>query len=266
MSTTPKDIAFNNASKNRDHNIFTEEFYGGADTFIYINDERYENISGLSYEIRETVKPIYGYSSRIFDDLAVGTRIVQGVIKVPVKNRGEIDRLTDDSNSGYNELVNEGTINVPDWVYKYNPLTSTETAVANNNIKYDNSNTNRARIADVQTALIKTKSAPDNLVVNGVLDFNTKYAIANYKKDNQLTVNTKCDLELENRLLYSTDNIGYAKKECNLRYSPSDDSESFYKVPAKSRLVAQDYADNDWILVQIDEGMKGYIKKGEISI
>ena len=104
MSTEPKDIAFNNASKNRDHNIFTEEYYGGADTFIYIDNERYENISALSFEVRETVKPIYSYASRIFDDLAVGTRIVQGVIKIPVKNEGPVDRLTADENDGYSVL------------------------------------------------------------------------------------------------------------------------------------------------------------------
>lgn len=263
MGTEPKDIAFSNASKNRDHNIFTEEFYGGADTFIYIDDERYENISALSFEIRETVKPIYSYASRIFDDLAVGTRIVQGVIKVPVKNEGPVDRITTDENNGYNELTNVGSINVPDWVYKYKPKSEDK---ANNNVKYINDNTNRARIANVQTALIKTKAAPANLVINGVVDFNTKLAIANYKKDQQLTVNTKCDLELENRLLSSEDNIGYAKSGCSLRYEPSDSSISLYTVPTRSRLVVQDYADDEWLLVQIDKGMKGYIKKGEIMI
>lgn len=265
MSTEPKDISFNNASKNRNHNIYTEEYYGGADTFIYI-DDNIEDISALSFEIRETVKPIYGYASRIFDDLAVGTRIVQGVIKVPVKNEGPADRLTTNNNSGYNELVNEGSINVPDWVYKYNPLNSDEVYAANNNIKYENVNTNRARIANVQDALIRKKLAPPNLVVNGILDFNTKLAIANYKKDQQLTVNTKCDLELENRLLSTTDNIGYAKAGCELRYYPSDESESLYSVPVSSRLLVQEYVDDTWVLVQIDKGMKGFIRKGEIRI
>lgn len=266
MSTEPKDIAFDNASINRDHNIYTEEYYGGADAFIYINGERCEGISALSFEVRETVKPIYSYASRIYDDLAVGTRIVQGMIKVPVKNRGPVDRITIDDNSGYNELSNEGTVDVPNWVYKYKPKIE-EITSANNNEQYENENTDRQTIANVQQALIqeaKEKGETTNVVVNGVNDFNTKMAIANYKKENNLTVNSNCDLELTNRLINSKDNLGKAAASCMLRYLPQDDAAAIGAIAENTKLVVQKYIDSTWLLVQVDQNVKGYIKRSEI--
>jgi hypothetical protein len=259
MSTTPKDIAFDNASKNRDHNIFTEEYYGGADTFIYIDGKRYEDISSLSFSVRETVKPIYGYASRRYDDLAVGTRIVQGMIRVPVKNEGPVDRLTDTSNSGSYRMTNEsGDISVPDWVYKYTPDTE---ALGTSNYAYQNVDVNRATVAAVQAKLAKLY---DGVEVNGYVDLPTKLAVADYKKTNNLVVNTNVDLDLQNRMgMTGNQYLATAKVDCKLRYSPSDTSNTFYDIDQGDTLVIQGFVDDTWILVQVKDGKKGYIKASE---
>ena len=114
--TSPKYIAFQNGGQDREHNIYTEEFFGGADTYIYINDKLYKDISAIQYSIREQKKPIYGYASRLYDDVANGVRIVQGLIKVPVRNTSLMESLTFSPTVRSNDVEN---INVPSWVYKY---------------------------------------------------------------------------------------------------------------------------------------------------
>lgn len=73
----------------REENLFLEEYYSGTDTKVYIDDEKQTEISHISYSLSEQLKPMYGYASRTWDDVAVGTRIVTGMIKVPIKNPEE---------------------------------------------------------------------------------------------------------------------------------------------------------------------------------
>lgn len=258
MSTKPKDIAFNNAAKDRDHNIFTEEYYGGADAFIYIDNKRSEDISSISFSVRETVKPIYGYASRRFDDLAIGTRIVQGMIRVPVKNEGPVDRLTDASNSGSIRMVNQGSIDVPDWVYKYTP---DKNELGSQNRAYTDVEANRGMVAAIQTRLAKTY---DDVNITGYVDLPTKLAIADYKKDKGLVVNTNVDLDLENRMNLQEDKfICQAISDIKLRYEPSDTSPTFCDIDRGSTLLIQGIVNDDWVLVQIKDGKKGYVKTTE---
>lgn len=70
----------------KNKNVFVEEYYSSTDTEIYIDDEAQTEIGYISYSIQEQLKPLYGYSSRTFDDVAVGNRIVSGVIKIPIRN------------------------------------------------------------------------------------------------------------------------------------------------------------------------------------
>ena len=259
MSTSPKDIAFNNASKNRDHNVFTEEYYGGADTFIYINGNMSEDISSVSFSVRETVKPIYGYASRRFDDIAIGTRIVQGMLRVPVKNPGAADKLTDTTNNGTIRMVNQSSdISVPDWVYKYTPDAET---LGSQNRAYTDVEANRSSVAAIQTILAKTYNDVD---VTGYVDLPTKLAIADYKKSNNLVVNTNVDLDLENRMgITENKYLAKAINDCQLRYTPSDSSSTFYKIKSGDTLLIQGDVDDTWILVQVNNGKKGYIKVTE---
>lgn len=70
----------------REENLFTEEYYSSTDTKIYIDDIEQTEISYISYSLQEQLKPIYGYASNTFDDVAIGNRIVTGVLKIPIKN------------------------------------------------------------------------------------------------------------------------------------------------------------------------------------
>lgn len=252
--TSPKTIAFNNASNDRDHNIYTEEFFGGADVFIYIDDDLYEDISAVQFSVSESVKPIYGYSSRRYDDLAIGTRIVQGVIKVPVRNTNADKYITNDyKDTRNNQLVNTGSANVPNWVYKYttdkNTLGTSEVVPQYNDVK-------SSTIAEVQHRL--------GVEVTGTNDLETQNAVAEYKKANDLEVNSNIDIVLLNRMSLSGDNVKNTTGNTELRYKPEETSPYFFTVPPKNRVVILEDVDDEWYYVQIDEGTTGYIKKSEV--
>ena len=200
MSSNPINIAYKNASQDRDYNLYTEEYFGGADTQIYIGDQLYDNIAAISFEVRETVKPIYGYSSRIYDDIAVGTRIVQGMIRIPVKNEGRQSEFVTNENSGYYSLYNDGTANVPDWVYKFVPDKT------GNDSYTINTNNDRGMVADIQSRL---RMAGKNIDVTGVIDFPTKMAIAEYKKESTDFICKKYNWE---DVVDQTESLYYTKK------------------------------------------------------
>lgn len=76
----------------REENLFVEEYYSGTDTKVYLNDgNEPAEIAYISFSVNEQLKPIYGYASRTFDDMAVGSRIVTGIFKMPIKNPSEQD-------------------------------------------------------------------------------------------------------------------------------------------------------------------------------
>lgn len=73
----------------REQNLFLEEYYCGTDTRILIDGKEQTEVSYISYNVGEQLKPLYGYTSRTWDDVAIGTRIVTGVLKVPINNKIE---------------------------------------------------------------------------------------------------------------------------------------------------------------------------------
>lgn len=176
-SKYPKNIAYKNTGQDRDYNIYTEEFLGGADTYIYINGELFNDISAIQYTVNEQQKPIYGYASRLYDDVASGIRIVQGAIKVPVRNTKHNESLTFVSDTEKNSRIVSSDI--PNWVYKYTPENSSE----------DNGEVSRSSsIYDVQNKLI---SLGYNVNPTGVLDSKTKIAILKHKKKIGKNINLK---------------------------------------------------------------------------
>lgn len=85
----PKDaltMKYNPKVNTREYNTFTEEYFAGADVALYLDGEVVTQISGLQYTVSEQQKPIFGYASRTFDDIAVGNRIVVGSFRVPISN------------------------------------------------------------------------------------------------------------------------------------------------------------------------------------
>ena len=55
-----------------------KRYYSTIDAEIYFNGEWVEDITNISWFITQNTKPLYGYNSYIFDDVAQGNRIING--------------------------------------------------------------------------------------------------------------------------------------------------------------------------------------------
>lgn len=61
---------------------FGFEYFCGANVLIRVGDMPILEATGLSLSIQESKRPIYGYSSRMFDAVAAGQVIVQGQLLI----------------------------------------------------------------------------------------------------------------------------------------------------------------------------------------
>ena len=57
---------------------FGYRYNAGANVVIAINDQAVFEAVGISYNVMDSVAPIYGYSSRLFDAVAPGQKLIQG--------------------------------------------------------------------------------------------------------------------------------------------------------------------------------------------
>ena len=57
---------------------FGYDYFCGANVYIKVNGQAAIEAAGISYQVQDSTSPIYGYSSRIFDAVAVGQKIVKG--------------------------------------------------------------------------------------------------------------------------------------------------------------------------------------------
>lgn len=227
-SKNPKNIAYTNKGQDRDHNIYTEEFLGGADTFIYVNGERYKDISAIQYSIREQVKPVYGYSSRVYDDIVSGVRIVQGVIKVPVRNTLQNESLTFVPTNEGRGINTVGA--APDWVYNYSPPIENE-----------------------------KKQSP---ISNEIPNSKSKINIINYKKESGMEINSKKDFGLGEEVK------GHVMLEgAFLKYEPKKNSLYSVGYIEKETLVKIIGSVSYYHLVEDDKNNKvGYVDKNKVGV
>ena len=76
------------SNKLLDYQLFPEEYFSGCDVSIYFGDTWVDEIVSLNFAMVEQLQPIYGYNSLVYDDMAKGTRIVQGSFRLNFKESG----------------------------------------------------------------------------------------------------------------------------------------------------------------------------------
>lgn len=105
----------------REKNLFVEEYYSSTDVQIKMEGEEQFEIGYIQYSLQEQLKPLYGYASRTFDDVAIGNRIVTGMFTVPIKNPegqttlDEILRTQEDTWTG-DDSYNDDQSNLQDAI------------------------------------------------------------------------------------------------------------------------------------------------------
>lgn len=61
---------------------FPQDYFSGCDIGINFENERMADVLSLQFTLQEQLRPVYGYSSRVYDTLAVGNRIVTGQVAI----------------------------------------------------------------------------------------------------------------------------------------------------------------------------------------
>lgn len=195
---------FTPTDQHREANLFTEEYYSSTDTHIYFNDAEQTEIGYIQYELQEQLKPVYGYNSRTFDDIIIGSRIVTGSFTVPIKNKektSDIGQINNTNNNSYN-IVTDNSID------NYNKQ---EEENLNNNIDWhgttDRSLSFTGNNKDKQNTLSYRNNIKNNISNKPLnVNINSKVNNANINsKVNSTISNEDIDYDILNKLI----SLGY---------------------------------------------------------
>lgn len=75
-------------------NNFGYEYFCGANVSVSFNGKMNTDVAGISYEVLDSSTPIYGYSSRLFDAVAPGQKLVRGSFVLNYKSyKGFINQV-----------------------------------------------------------------------------------------------------------------------------------------------------------------------------
>lgn len=266
-----------NSGDTREHNIFTEEYFSGADVAIYVNGEKLTHISGLSYQIQEQLKPIFGYASRTFDDVAIGNRIVVGMLRVPIHNpeensTREIEVIVDSVDEEVAEEAKKN--NYPGWVENalshLQPLSGSTWKASSNPSSAEESRLNSLQslegkefsdeLRKTQTQLLKLGYAVE---INGFYDTKTKGVVRQIQSDYNL--NQSGVLDTETLAVIQGLNTGsfanlFVAPDTAIRTGPGMTYPTITTLEQSTNVRILRTV-SDWFYVQLSNGTKGYISK-----
>ena len=243
----------------REENLFLEEYYSGTDTKVYLNGNIQSEISYISFSLNEQLKPIYGYASRTFDDMAVGSRIVTGVFKMPIKNPENQD--------SYETVVGTTTTSTLEEINNKNQA---EEEIKNNTewlVNTDNNSNNTYTNDIVFEYQNKLKQLGYDASDSGYYDAQTRTAIKKFQVDNNLYTlgtfdnNTKStidsELEMQNKDKRTVEETTYVHTGLTTNSGilcTIYPNEEFYLI--------QTYG--DFSLIRTNDGQEGYIETAKI--
>ena len=252
-----------------EENLFTEEYYSSTDTKIFMDDVEQSEISYISYSLREQLKPIYGYSSYTFDEMAIGNRIVTGTFKVPIKNPN--------AQTQQEEIMKANNLQITDFIQEYND----EQQTIMDNVAWIAPN------GDVVNVENKISSGSNEffeykakLIYLGYdLDYNSDYStvsnqIKEFQKDNSLYAHGLFTAETMNEIDRKISEKGLSSmhlpEDTKIYLIPSNKS-SYHKIlkpqDAYIKSMIKD-SDNNEIayIITKEEGIEGYVYIKEVDV
>lgn len=239
-----------------EENLFIEEYYSSTDTKIYMDDIEQSEIAYINYSLQEQLKPIYGYASRTFDDVAVGNRIVTGMFKVSIKNpeaQTSMDVIKERAKKTTLEDYNENEqdlMNAVDWI------TNGSSTYKDTVIKEDN------ETFDYRTKLI---ALGYNLTYDSS-NYTLEQQIKKFQQDNGLEIDGKLTSSTKTLIDEALKNASLPKMEITkgtkLYLSPLFSSSSTIITETQQVIVLDEY-DDGWTYIMMQNGEKGYINTQE---
>lgn len=243
-----------------EENLFIEEYYSSTDTKIYMDDIEQSEISYINYSLQEQLKPIYGYASRTFDDVAVGNRIVTGMFKVSIKNpeaQTSLSTIIERSNNSTLESYNENQqelMDAIDWITEGQINDTNNTIVQEDDelfayrtklitLGYDLDFNSSSYILEQQ---IKKFQAENDLDVSGILTVSTK---------------DKIDEMIKNKSIPTMS----IPKGSNIYMSPTFASDKTRVLEEQKVYILDDSYSDGWIHIMTENGEEGYINAREVT-
>ena len=275
-----KTIKFNPSIPQRKENIYMEQFFSGADCNVYIDGVLCENVAGISFQLQEQLKPIYGYASRAYDDVAIGNRIVTGVLQLPLVSTEEaVTSICDAMNQSPSESsissVSSSSVpyntnvfevkSVPSWVsawmteYGYSTEEATGSLVP-------------AELGDIFTkaeydAQIKLKSLGYDVAPTGVTDVKVQKAILGFQISNGISASGTLD-DVTKALLYGETEEAFPIsfiEDSEIRTGPSVSYPVFYES-TEGEIGDLLKEMGEYSKVRLLDGRTGYTKTSKIIL
>lgn len=76
-----------------EYQLFPESYFSGCDVSIYFGDVWVDEIVSMTFSLAEQIQPLYGYNSYVYDDVARGTRIIQGSFRLNFKEANYLQKV-----------------------------------------------------------------------------------------------------------------------------------------------------------------------------
>lgn len=73
-----------------------KRYYSSIDIDMYFGDYYVDEIVDMQFQVQQNMMPIYGYNSYVFDDMAIGNRIIQGMFVINFTSPGYLFKITND--------------------------------------------------------------------------------------------------------------------------------------------------------------------------
>jgi hypothetical protein len=92
-SPAPRKDPYNKQDTRVEYQIFSNEYFSGADMHIYFGDIWVDEITDISFTLQEEVLPIFGYNSYTYDTIARGKRMIQGQFTLNFTSTGYLQQV-----------------------------------------------------------------------------------------------------------------------------------------------------------------------------
>ena len=91
------------------HGTANKRYYSSIDAEIYFGDFYIDEVIHIAYSIEQNMTPLYGYNSYVFDEMAIGSRIINGQFTINFTKSNYLIDLLSKLESSSIKLFGEST-------------------------------------------------------------------------------------------------------------------------------------------------------------
>lgn len=88
-----------------------KRYYSSLDAEIYFSDYYVDEITHIQYTVAQNAMPLFGYNSYVYDEVAMGNRIIQGTFAINFTAPGYLFELLNEIKKDTGSYANSQNIN-----------------------------------------------------------------------------------------------------------------------------------------------------------